>query len=141
MDPLIEPPAFSEKYAVRVRASPNPKTRAHEHLVHLVQKCVLRTSRVASPAQEKPLRGGLNQGPRRLGPVHDPLFPPRVYLRGLFDLDPLLLLPSRLHPPRSASVPEGFGEHREALGPQRCVWALTYLKSPASRTDNDKMNL
>jgi hypothetical protein len=121
MDPLIEPPAFSEKYAVWVRASPNPKTRAHEHLVHLVQKCVLRTSRVASPAQEKPLRGSLNQGPRRLGPVHGPLFPPRVYLRGLFDLDPLLPLPSRCTLPDLPQSPRALESAGKRLAPEMRV--------------------
>lgn len=70
-----------------------------------------------------------------------PLSLPGFTSRGLFDLDPLLPLPSRVHPPRSASVPGGFGERREALGLQRRVWALACLKFPASRTDNDKMNL
>jgi hypothetical protein len=98
---------------------------------------VLRTSRVASPAQDKPVRGSLNQGPRRSGPVHGALSPPRVYLVGLFDLDPLLPLPSPAAPAQVHSAPGGFGKRGEALGLQRRVRALACLKSTAVRTDND----
>jgi hypothetical protein len=114
-------------------------TRLCKHLVPLVPKCVLCTSRVASPAQDKPVRGGLNQGPRRSGPVHGALSPALIYLVGLFELDPL---PPSARPsctrPRSTQSPPGVLERvGEALDLQRRVRALAYLKSTAIRTDND----
>ena len=93
-----------------VRAPTEPHDALRKDLVPLVQKCALSTSRVASPAQDKPVRGSLNQGPRRSGPVHGALSPALIYLVGLFDLDPLLPLPSPAAPAQVHSVPAGgFG--------------------------------
>jgi hypothetical protein len=93
-----------------VRVPTEPRDALRKDLVPLVPKCVLCTFRVASPAQDKAVRGGLNQGPRRSGPVHGALSPPRVYLVGLFDLDPLLPLLSPAAPAQVHSVPAGgFG--------------------------------
>jgi hypothetical protein len=121
-----------------VRTPTEPHNALRKDLVRLVPKCVLHTSRVASPAQDKPVRGGLNQGPRRSGPVHGALSPALVYLVGLFDLDPLLPLPSPAAPAPGPLSPRGFWRaRREALDLQRRVRALACLKSTVIRTDND----
>jgi hypothetical protein len=95
-----------------VRIPPKPKTRARWDLVQIVQLVRFSTKvrtvhlPIASPAQDKPVRGGLNQGPRRSGPVHGALSPALVYLVGLFEFDPLLsLCPPQMHPPRSTQSP------------------------------------
>jgi hypothetical protein len=100
-----------------VRSPTEPHDALCKDLVPLVPKCVLRTSRVASPAQDKPVRGGLNQGPRRSGPVHGALSPALGYLVSLFDLDPLLPLPSPDAPAHVHSVPGGFGERGGSAWP------------------------
>jgi hypothetical protein len=82
MDPLIELPALSQKHAARYTPYRTLR-RARRHLVqivHLVQKCVRRTSSVASSAQDTPVAGGSNPGPKRLGPA-DGALPVEVHLR------------------------------------------------------------
>jgi hypothetical protein len=63
-----------------VRAPTEPRGARYVNLVRLVPKCVLHTSRVASPAQDKPVRGGSNPGPKRSGPA-DGALPVEVHLR------------------------------------------------------------
>jgi hypothetical protein len=85
MDPLIELLALSQKHAARYAPYRTPR-RARRHLVqivqivHLVQECVRCTSSVASSAQDTPVAGGSNPGPKRSGPA-DGALPVEVHLR------------------------------------------------------------
>jgi hypothetical protein len=79
MDPLIELPALSQKHAARYTPYRTPR-RARRHLVHLVRKCVRCTSSVANSAQDTPVAGGSNPGPKRSGPA-DGALPVEVHLR------------------------------------------------------------
>jgi hypothetical protein len=121
-----------------VRAPTEPHDALYKDLVPLVPKCVLHTSRVASPAEVKPVRGSLNQGPRRDQDRFTALFS----LSGFtwwasLTSTPCSLCHPQLHPPKSTQSLGVLERVGEALGLQRRVRALACLKSTAVRTDND----
>jgi hypothetical protein len=116
-----------------VRSPTEPQdARAHRGVVPLV----LRTPRAASPTQDTPVRGGLKSRSEAV----------RTGVGRFLGLDAPLPSPSpTTHCRDPPQFPGGvWGELNSTPGRHRQAYpleALACLKFPASRTDNDKMNL